>query len=85
MTTPNAECLSSRPTYIGGSDPLAFLAKLFGFDYKTAHEEAHECASHLTQTTGRDHYVNLDCHNISDGTPPVVLGCYYKVVSGKRL
>ncbi len=84
MVPPNTECLSSRPTYIGGSDPLALLARLLGFQMKTAAEEAGECAAYRTHTTHRDHYVNLDCHNISDNEPPLVLACYYNVIEGKR-
>lgn len=69
-------------TYLVNSDPLALLARMFGLNYKTAHDEALDCVSYLKQTSGKDHYLSVNCENASDGAPPVVLICYYNVLQG---
>lgn len=71
---------ATNALYIGGADPIALFARLFGFEYKTATDEAHECASYLSQSTHEDHYVSVECNSINDLAPPVELFCYYKVL-----
>lgn len=69
----------------GGSETLALLARIFGFEYKTAHQESQECATHLTRITGHDHYVSVTCENMNVSAPPVVLTCYYRVLRGRKI
>lgn len=83
MQLPNTECNNSHPTYIGGDHLLALIASLFGFQYKTASDEALDCAAYKTITEHRDHYVSMECSNISDVDSPKIRACYYRVLSGQ--